>query len=238
MMIIGAVQQQDRNREPDLPADLTDIATVEFWIDGTSLTDKSGNGRNATANSAPETPTTGTFGTVPALLFNDDRVNVSGLPNDQILTYGFVGRHTGVETTSSVFGNTGTYIPLALQEGSAQSVMRINNVETPTGSRFLVDGEQLQTSATRSDAYDAISQQSLIMATVPAGNPVAWIGRGDDSDTNYFLNGQLAAAFVLSGALTADQINQIQGFCAHTYDWSLPSGHAYELSPPTMSDLA
>lgn len=211
---------------------LTDL-DCEFWIDDASLVDKSGNSRDATFNNTGEEPGVGTYdgqSSVAALTFDVDKLNVPSLPTTKILTYCTVYNHTGSQTLISAWGGSNTFLPLTAPNNTNVNNTRVSNNNNKTGRRILSGGELTESATTRGDAYDAMTNGNLVMITIPAGPVATTLGQG--SSASFRLDGELAAAFVIAGDLTTLEIEKIQGYCAHTYGFDLPTGHTYENSPP------
>lgn len=219
-----------------LPFTLNDLVT-EFWIEGDSLLDASGQGRNGVVNDNGPTPASTTFGSnaVSAFDFDQTRINLTGLPSSRTLTYGLVYQQTGADTTISAWGDTLSFIPMAQQGSTSLAICRIDGSDDQTGRKLLFDGELVQSVSTRNDVYNKIKSTSLLLVTVPPDTPATFLGQG--AQTTWRFNGIVASAFVISGELTDDQIEGIQGYCAHAYGFSLPAGHRFENDAPLLSDI-
>ena len=231
--------------------ELTDFPNLEFWIDRelstltktdtavSAVSDLSGHGRNATQDTGDYQPTSdGTFNGRDAFYFNQDHLEVSGLPTTGTFNYFVVGRHTESAGSASLIGGSGsntTRIPEARKNDSADIYVRVNGTINPSGLSLRLNGQSSQTVVNRDDVFDDLNAGG-VMAFInsPAvDGEQTYIGTSS-SFTFSFLIGDITQVAIVSGTLTQTEIDQITAIMAHRDGVELVDGHPYKDAPPTI----
>jgi len=225
------------------------IAT-ELWLDGSDSStiteisgaisqwdDKSGNARHATQSNAAQRPVVdaATFNSLPSVYF--------GVPPEflHISTFGsgtyswFFALVSDTSITSLVGSSSvNTYIPIATSGSTNTNILRLNNVNDPSGAYQIYGGELSQSVANRGDAYTELNRANGNICgyiNLPVVTSTIRLGY---AQTGYFLGGYMGEAIVLNGTPSSDTIQKVQGYLAHKWGLTanLPNDHPYKNIAP------
>jgi hypothetical protein len=127
-------------------------------------------------------------------------------------------------------GGTGQYIESGLitQAGSTPSVAITRGAWRMTCARY--------SGASSSIAIDGAARSTINPGTNGLANAFC-VGRSNDSNVNYFLQGDIRAVLFLDGAIDQDSEDLLFGWAAwdNGLEANLASGHPYEDAPPLLS---
>jgi len=228
--------------------------STELWLDGSDSStitetsgaisqwnDKSGNARHASQSNASYRPvvSAATFSAIPSVYF--------GVPLKffEISSFGS-GTHSWFfafvsdGATTSFVGDPSltTYIPIATLGSTNTNILRLNNVNDPSGAYQIYGGESSQSVANRGDAYTELNRANGNICgyiNLPVITGTIRLGLAS-SATSFLPRGYMGEAIVLSGTPSSDTIQKVQGYLAHKWGLlsTLPSNHPYKTGAPML----
>ena len=225
------------------------IAT-ELWLDGSDSStiteisgaisqwdDKSGNARHAAQSNATFRPVVDatTFNSLSSVYFGvaPEFFDISTFGSG---TYSWFFALVSDTSITSLVGSSSvnTYIPIATSGSTNTNILRLNNVNDPSGAYQIYGGELSQSVANRGDAYTELNRANGNICgyiNIPVVTSTIRLGY---AQTGYFLGGYMGEVIVLNGTPSSDTIQKVQGYLAHKWGLTanLPNDHPYKNIAP------
>jgi hypothetical protein len=198
-------------------------ATVSTWVD------KSGNGRNATANVGGGTFTMGTLNNLPAITF-PAASTAAFLPSS--LSVGTGGYSVFFVANQTSFGSGGTRIYSAngggvqsfVDNGPSPRILSVYNGSVMSSSFTIIANTPFIYSYTISPYIAGLWKNGISAGSAGGGIATVsnfYIGNFPSADALYAFTGQMGEFIVFNTGLTNSQRQQVEGYLA--YKWGLVS---------------
>lgn len=222
--------------------------TTALWLDAADAatitqssglvsqwSDKSSNSRHATQSTGSLQPSyvSAALNGQNALLFSANYLNIAAFGTATYSWFVALGQNTA--TLRSVFGSSDSYVPIGRVD-TANTILRINNVNNPAGAYQIYNGESTQTVVQRTDCHTKLGQSTGVIAgyvNIPVISATINLGFATNS---YGHNGYMGEVIVVNGTPSLSDIQKIQGYLAHKWGLTaiLPADHPYKSAAPTV----